>query len=79
VEGVVVVILLLYGSIIRNMKPNPNLVDDELHQILTCVDMIQHSKDNLKLGNEPLYCLVGVMDWVTELQRLWKGIKSGRA
>jgi hypothetical protein len=58
------------------MKPKANLVLDPLHQVLNCLDNIQQSKDNLEIGGDPLYCLLGIMDWVTELARVLEEIED---
>ena len=42
-----------------------------LEQVLHCAENIQQCNDALARGSKnPLYVLVGVMDWTAELERL---------
>lgn len=43
-----------------------------LDQVLHCVENIQQCQDWLRAGQakEPLYTMVGILDWTTELQEL---------
>lgn len=44
--------------------------DKWFEQVLHCCENIQDCNDHLATAKNPLYTMVGVMDWVTELHSL---------